>query len=71
MSTKQFLVQYTTSCNSGLLFIIKPVCGLCMIKHAVFPPIFLMCVSDQDKMFKLSSKVLMLVTGEVGDSTVC
>ena len=26
------------------------------------------CVSDQDKMFKLSSKVLMLVTGEVGDT---
>ena len=26
------------------------------------------CVSDQDKMFKLSSKLLMLVTGEAGDT---
>ena len=25
-------------------------------------------VSDQDKMFKLSSKLLMLVTGEAGDT---
>ena len=32
----------------------------------IFADVF--CVSDQDKMFKLSSKLLMLVTGEAGDT---